>query len=488
MSCTTILVGKNAAYDGSTIIARTEDSPSGEFTPKYFTVVLPKDQPRHYRSVLSACQVDLPDNPHRYTALPNSDPSEGIWAAAGVNDVDVSMTATETITTNARVLGADPLLPYPTKEEKFGGLGEEDLVSLVLPYISSAREGVLRLGSLLTQYGTYESNGIAFQDGKEIWWLETIGGHHWMARRVPDNSYVVMPNQLGIDAFDFADAKGKGENFLCSPDLQEWTEKNHLALDMDGDFNPRLAYGSHDPSDHTYNTPRAWYIHRYLSPQSYLWDGPEAEYGPEEDDLPWSLVPDRKITIEDIKAVLSSHYEGTPFDCYSRHADPLTKNKYRPIGISRNNVTHITQIRPYQSDFCRSVEWLSFGSNAFNASLAFYSNVLTTPDYVGQAITQADSHNIYWANRIIAALCDAHFQKTANLVERHQKAIAAKAHAILQETDAKIRAEDANPQFLCQQANQEMADFAQKETQSLLDQVLYIASMEMKNGFARSDN
>ena len=34
MSCTTILVGKDASYDGSTIIARTEDSQSGEFTPK----------------------------------------------------------------------------------------------------------------------------------------------------------------------------------------------------------------------------------------------------------------------------------------------------------------------------------------------------------------------------------------------------------------------------------------------------------------------
>ena len=40
---------------------------------------------------------------------------------------------------------------------------------------------------------------ISFQDVNEIWWLETIGGHHWMARRVPDDSYVVMPNQLGID-------------------------------------------------------------------------------------------------------------------------------------------------------------------------------------------------------------------------------------------------------------------------------------------------
>ncbi len=89
------------------------------------------------------------------------------------------MTATETITSNPRVLGADPLVCYEPadgdKPEKAGGIGEEDIVSITLPYIKSAREGVIRLGSLLEQYGTYEMNGIAFQDVDEIWWLETIG-------------------------------------------------------------------------------------------------------------------------------------------------------------------------------------------------------------------------------------------------------------------------------------------------------------------------
>ena len=129
------------------------------------------------------------------------------------------MTATETITSNERVLGADSLVKYiPAKgkegdvdytPEVVGGIGEEDIVTLVLPYIKSAREGVLRLGEILEKYGTYEMNGIAFQDIDEIWWLETIGGHHWIAKRVKDGEYVVMPNQLGIDSFDLKDAFGK---------------------------------------------------------------------------------------------------------------------------------------------------------------------------------------------------------------------------------------------------------------------------------------
>ena len=31
MSCTTLLVGRNASYDGSTMIARNMDSGSGEY-------------------------------------------------------------------------------------------------------------------------------------------------------------------------------------------------------------------------------------------------------------------------------------------------------------------------------------------------------------------------------------------------------------------------------------------------------------------------
>ena len=45
MACTTILVGKNATYDGSTMVARNEDSPAGQFTPKKFIVVNPREQP-----------------------------------------------------------------------------------------------------------------------------------------------------------------------------------------------------------------------------------------------------------------------------------------------------------------------------------------------------------------------------------------------------------------------------------------------------------
>ena len=63
MSCTTLLVGKNASYDGSTMIARNDDSGADGFTPKKFVVISSKEQKRKYKTVISHLEIDLPDNP-----------------------------------------------------------------------------------------------------------------------------------------------------------------------------------------------------------------------------------------------------------------------------------------------------------------------------------------------------------------------------------------------------------------------------------------
>lgn len=91
---------------------------------------------------------------------------------------------------------------------------------------------------------------------------------------------------------------------MCSADLGEFIEKYHLDLSVDGKFNARAAFGSHDDADHVYNTPRAWFLLRYFNPRTKKWDGPLADYTPESDDLPWCMVPEKKITIEDVKYAL----------------------------------------------------------------------------------------------------------------------------------------------------------------------------------------
>lgn len=494
MACTTILVGRRASYDGSTMIARNDDSGSGVFTAKRFTVIEPHEQERHYRSVLSHVEIELPERPLRYTAMPNGLLKDGIWAAAGVNSENVSMTATETITSNERVLSADPLVEYVPagvdRPEKIGGIGEEDMVYITLPYIHSAREGVLRLGKLLEQYGTYEMNGIAFSDVHEIWWLETIGGHHWIAKRVPDEAYVVMPNQLGIDSFDLEDAFGEKKNHLCSSDLREFIRENHLKLSFEEGFNPRDAFGSHSDADHVYNTPRAWFIERYLNPNSFVWDGEDADYRPDSDDISWSMVPEKKLTVEDVKYLLSSHFQGTPYDCYGRYGDASERGKFRPIGINRNSFLSLTQLRPDLPREIQAIEWIAFGSNVFNAFVPLYANVDRAPEYFSNTAGEVTTENFYWANRLIGALADSQFNHCSSHIERYQSAVAVAGYRVLREYDEKLRAEGLSGEAavkLLEEANEKIAGMTKEKTTDVLGKVLYEVSCLMKNGFSRSD-
>ncbi len=487
MSCTTVLVGKLASNDRSTMIARTDD---GHFDVKKLIVVEPKDQPRKYKSVISHAEVELPEEPMRYTACPSVDPQHGIWAATGINAANVGMTATETITSNPRVLAADPLVAYQkakSRREKDipGGLGEEDFVVLVLPYIRSAREGVERLASLLETYGTYESNGIAFNDENEIWWMETIGGHHWIARRVPDEVCVINPNQFGMDGFDLEDAFGEQKANMCSRDLREFIDLNHLDLNQGGVFNPRAVFGSRRDMDHIYNTPRAWFMGRYLAPTRFRWEGEGADFTPESDNIPWSLIPERKLAVEDVKYMLSSHYQGTPYNPYTSH-DTGKRGMYRSIGINRTGVTSVCQIRSGVPEKLKGLEWICFGSTTFDALLPVYPCVPKMPRYLSEVSLDVSTENFYWASRLIGALADANYAACIQDIERYQTAVMTAGRRIVAEYDRKFA--ESGTDALLTEANEKLCKMAKEESTHTLNKVLLTASEHMKNGYRLADN
>jgi dipeptidase len=159
---------------------------------------------------------------------------------------------------------------------------------------------------------------------------------------------------------------------------------------------------------------------------------------------------------------------------------------YRPIGISRTSFLSISQIRGYLNKEIAALEWVSFGSNAFNASLPIYTNVTTIPSYLSKTSKEVSTSSFYWANRLIGALADAHFNKTALLIERYQNYVANKSREIINKHDSSYKAgqEISNNE----KANEELAIMAQKATTKALDDVLYVSSCLMKNGYNRSDN
>ena len=388
LSCTALLVGKKASVDGSTMIARNEDA-AGGINPKRFIVVKPDEQPQRYVSTFNGFQLDLPQTPLQYTCTPVADTSDGTWGEAGINSENVAMSATETEFTNTTMLGLDPLEP--------DGIGEEAMLTVVLPYIHNAREGVQRLGELVTKYGTCESNGIAFSDADEVWYFETVGGHHWVAERIPDDRYVLAPNQTGIQEIDF-DAP---DDFQYSADLKAFAEKYHLNKAKKG-FNFRDIFGEDTQADHFYNTPRVWYAQKMLNP--------EVDQDPESRTMPFSRVPSHLLSVEDVAMILSSHYQATEFDPYGQTGTAETRHRYRPIGMNRNQEMHILQIRPNMPKAHAAIHWLAEGVNIFNSPVPFFANCTTTPENFQYTPTDKSStDSFYWLNKLIAMVADPLF-------------------------------------------------------------------------------
>ncbi|WP_461219418.1 C69 family dipeptidase [Lapidilactobacillus salsurivasis] len=460
-ACTTILVGKRASRDGSTMIARNNDG--GVLNPKKFVLVRAADQPCHYQAPYSDFNLDLPPDPLSYTSTPAATDPVGIGSASGINRKNVAMSASETITNNGEILGVDPLVA--------NGIGEEDLIATVLPFIDSARAGVLRLGQLVETYGTCETNGIAFADQEEIWYMETIGGHHWAARRLPDDCYVVAPNRFNLTEFDFSDP-----TVLFAAGLPQLISDYHLNPDVDT-VNLRHIFGTATVKDTHYNNPRTWYGQRYFNP--------EIVQDPCDFDLPFCQRPARLIGIEDLKFVLSSHYQNTPFDPYGPGTE-ADKMRFRPIAMSRNQEMHILQLRPDVDTSIAAIHWVAFGPNTFNMVVPFYAHCQDTPASYRDTATHYAPDQAFWLSNTLALLGDAHYNLYLDSVTNFASALLAACRQLQGQADA-LAPRQADPARYLTKINADLAQCYLTHSYRLMDQLLALGKPQMKIQFMMKD-
>ena len=200
-------------------------------------------------------------------------------------------------------------------------------------------------------------------------------------------------------------------------------------------------------------------------------------------------VPEKKVTVEDVKYVLSSHFQGTPYDPYAAYGDKSLRGAYRSIGINRNDFLAVIQMRPQMEQENGVIEWLAFASNAFNVLVPFYADVEETPEYLSNTTGEVSTENFYWSSRLIAAMADASYRSSVFHIERYQLAVASKSHALIHQYDKALKdiTDQAERQKIREEANQAVADMVKEETASVMDKVLFELSCQMKNAFSRSD-
>lgn len=390
-ACTTVLVGKGSTIDGSTMAARNDDT-FKPLTPQR-VVVYPKyrDHPNQVHSYLNDFVGDRPADGARYQGVPNVNyTQEGVFDEDGFNEFNVGMSATESVYANKRVLAFDPL---NTKT----GINEDVIVAMTLPFIHSAKEGAQYLGQLVAKYGSAEGNGVIFVDHNDVWYMEIVTGHHWVAQRIPDNAYAVTGNRVAIQEVDFTDPR----QFMWSDGIREFVADHHLNPDQSG-WNFRHIFGTSTTFDQHYNTPRQWYGHRLLKPS--------LELEPTNFNLPFIQTADRKLALTDVEAVLSSHYQNNPYDPLG-HGSDADKHRFRPISLNRTQNSHILQVRSDLPEVASTIMWMTLGIPTFTPYVPFFGNAdsLDASYRITPKEMNLDFKSAYWIYRGLSMLVESHY-------------------------------------------------------------------------------
>lgn len=283
-NCFSVLAGKKATSDGAVLFAHIEDDYGKQLVNWY--AVPRKDYHEGSELILkNGGRVGQPAKTARYLWLemPGMDYSDSYLNEYGV------------------CIGSNSC---PSREDRTditdGGIGY-NLRQLMAERATSARDAVVIAGQLIEQFG-YLASGRTYSiaDTHEAWALAVVKGKHWVARRIPDDQIMVIPNNFTIQEVDLTDES----NCLGSSDLIDYAvSRGWYNPATDGPFSFRDAYAAPNSLTHPGNVNRAWGAYHLLKTGFRITD-----------DFPFCFKPSAPVSKQDLMSLLRYHYEGTELD------------------------------------------------------------------------------------------------------------------------------------------------------------------------------
>lgn len=317
-ACTSIMVGKAASADGSVMTSHTCDS----WYRTWMRSVEPRDYP--VDTVMSVYSGRM------HTEYPGS--TDGMKEKGTIPQVAHTLrfldTAYPCLNERQLAMGETTYSGLDTLVNPDGMFMIEELQRVAMERCSSAREAIKLMGCLIEKYGYGDSGEcLTIADPKEVWIFEVQGegkkkkGGVWAAVRIPDDHIAVSANISRIGHLNLADTL----NFMASKNVMDVAKKMGLWSGKE-QFSFWKAYSKTNYLGEPKNySVRELYIMQQLAPSAALTD--------ELDELPLSVKPDRKVTLEDMSRLLGSYYEGTDKNLSGRL---MVKNKDKKEGDGEN--------------------------------------------------------------------------------------------------------------------------------------------------------
>eukprot|EP00752_Nemacystus_decipiens_P011297 g10039.t1 len=462
--CTTIIVGRNASADGSTMCTHNADCLNCDFR---LGRVPARDWPEGSKRPVIKFRAEFPrtvSEDRGFTWTPqNIDPElpqrDG-WIDKQWREDMVLGYIPQVNHTFAYLEGL-----YAIINEKQVAIGEStcgakwfsgplsddcdecnsmfdisELSRVALERASTAREAIQIMGDLAVEYGfygsewdssdptTYEEAGEALTvtDPNEAWVFhvlsdDTTKSAIWAAQRVPDDHVSVVANQFIIKEV-YPDPH---PDFMFSENLFEVAERggcgykrgSGFPLHFTKSFNKRVDDFPH----YAYSTRRVWRVLSTFAPSLGL--------SPFTDSLgqghPFSAKPDSPVSTQDVWRMVRDHYEGTEFDLSAGFAsgpygnvdrfDPgpsldgstsladVRRGFFeRSISLFRTSYSSVTQSRSYLPDEVGALLWISQYKPSMSTFIPIYVGAEEVPrPYTIGSLFRFSKEASYWAFSVV---------------------------------------------------------------------------------------
>lgn len=395
-ACTNLIAGKKATTDGSVLCTYSADDygmfinlchyPAGKHKPGTMRPIHDWDSGVYLGQIPEAAET--------YNVIGN------------INEYQVTIGET--------TFGGREELTDTTSIIDYGSL-----IYIALQRSRTAREAIRVMTSLVEKHG-FHSGGESFTicDPDEAWIMEMVGkgtggkGAVWVAVRIPDNAICAHANQARIRKFDRKDK----QNVMYSKDVIRFAREKGWFNGKDDDFDFAAAYCPADFGGRRFCDARVYSFFRKFDKgmDKYLpWVlGKEENAEP----MPLWIVPDRKVSLEDMRECMRDHYEGTPLSLDQDMGGGIWEMPYRPTPLSyevdgrkyfnerpistqQSAFSYVSQMRSWLPRQVGGILWFANDDGNMTPYIPIYCGNTVQPECFNtegaDAVTFSDK-NAYW--------------------------------------------------------------------------------------------
>jgi len=438
-SCTTIIVTKGASVDGSVMVTHTADCGSCDF--RILKVPAKDHEPGSMRPVYP---FKLP-----YPRYVGESRGEG-YNTAGFEAMEPLGYIDQVAHTYAYIDGVYGVINehqlaigecttasrmYTTPEAGVRVFDIAALSRVAMERCTTAREAIELMGALAVEYGYYDwGETLTVADTEEAWVFEMGPDPDkksaiWAAKKVPDGEVFVEANCMRIREIDPEDP-----DTMYSPNLHQVGIDSELWDANSGELLDWMKVASPGEYNHPYySLRRVWSVLSRVAPSQNFSPWVEDSYTK---DYPFSVKPDKKLSVQDVFELQRDYYQGTEFDLTQGLAagpfgspdrfaggNKLVKGSWeRPVSIFRCDYSFVAQLRGNMPDPIGGVLWFGPDAPHTTAYVPMYSGITEIPPEYGTGHRdEFDPSIAFWVHSFAGNWANVKFSYVIKDIEAMQK-------------------------------------------------------------------